>query len=170
MAEDETTLARTLRHLLSLPALSLLVASLSLASSISQNYNYRRSIETIQANVLRTENLKTCREVIEVFFAYRLRAEEANLRGGARAEEADQARRDLKSLTARFGAIATHLANFTPELMRERYTTLYRRLGTLADAAPALPKPEFDRSLAEADAAFGALNEDCVKTAQFTRI
>lgn len=170
MAENETTLAKTLRHLLSLPALSLLVASLSLASSISQNYNYRRSIETVQANVLRTENLKTCREVIEVFFAYRLRAEEANLRGSLRGEEADQARRELKSLTARFGAIATHLANFTPEAMRERYTTLYRRLDSLAETAPALAKPDFTRSLTEADAAFGALNDDCVKSAQFARI
>ena len=72
--------ARIIPLLLSLPTLSLLIASLSLISSISQSYNYRKNIESVQQNVLRAENLKTCRDIIEVFFAFRLRAEEANAR------------------------------------------------------------------------------------------
>ena len=173
MAEDNTPTTRTLQRLLSLPTLSLLVASLSLAASISQNYNYQRSIEAVQRNVLRTDNLRACREIIEVFFAYRLRAQEANVLAnapaGARPDEKQAARRDLKSLTSRFGALGTHLANFTPDGMRERYTALYRSLDALSDSAASLAAPEFAPRLAEADAAFGTLNEDCVRTAQFPK-
>ena len=169
MAENDKQSAQPLRHLLSLPTLSLLVASLSLASSISQNFAYQRSIESVQRNVLRSDNLRTCREIIEVFFAYRVKAEEANRRGAARVEEAEQNRRELKALAARFGAIATHLANFTPQAMRARYTALFNQLNTLGDTAAALPPEAFARALGEADAAFNSLNEDCVSTTQFTR-
>lgn len=155
---------------LSLPVLSLLIASLSLISSISQSYNYRRNIEAVQKNVLRAENLKTCRDIIEVFFAFRLRAEEINARhnDGRMADMGrGEALRELKSLVYRFGALGTFLANFTPHTARERYSHLSWELNALADAAMSLPADAFARKFAEADKIFGTLNEDCARSAQF---
>lgn len=145
-----------------LPLMSLAIAALSLASSISQSYNYRRNIEAVQRNVLRSENLKTCRDIIEVFFAFRLKAEEANgmMSSGA---EMGAMRRELKSLVYRFGAYGTHLANFAPDAARERYTKLSWLLDDIAEKGIALPKSEFASRFANADAAFATLNEDCVK-------
>ena len=116
MAEPEAPTRKPLSHraIGLLPIVSLLIAGLSLASSISQSFNYRRNIESVQRNVLRSENLKTCREIIEVFFAFRLRAEEANAMA-AKGGDLTQTRRELKSLVYRFGALGTYLANFTPE-------------------------------------------------------
>lgn len=160
--------ARLLPHLLSLPTLSLLIASLSLASSISQSFNYRKNIESVQQNVLRAENLKTCRDIIEAFFAFRLRAEEANSHAAKLDEPArDNARRDLKSLVYRFGALGTYLANFAPDQSRERYSALSWSLNEIAEKAATLPPADFNAKFAAADKAFGALNEDCVKSTQF---
>lgn len=156
---------------LSLPVLSLVIASLSLASSISQSYNYRKNIAAVQQNVLRAENLKTCRDIIEVFFAFRLRAEEANAHAARLDDPArDIARRDLKGLVYRFGALGTYLANFAPEQSRERYSALSWSLNEIADKATALPPADFNVKFTAADKAFGALNEDCVKSTQFTHL
>jgi hypothetical protein len=144
-----------------LPLLSLAIAALSLGASISQSYNYRRNIDSAQRNVLRTENLKTCRDIIEVFFAFRLKAEEANMlneKGG----DVAQARRELKSQVYRFGALGTFLANFTPDAARLRYTQLSWLLNDIAEKGIALPQAAFESRFAEADAAFATLNDDCV--------
>lgn len=162
--------ARIIPLLLSLPTLSLLIASLSLISSISQSYNYRRNIESVQQNVLRAENLKTCRDIIEVFFAFRLRAEETNARAAQASLDkpaSEAARRDLKGLVYRFGALGTYLANFTPATARERYSALSWSLNEIAEQAASLPPKEFETRFAAADMAFGTLNEDCAKSAQF---
>lgn len=166
MDEKPAFRARLLPHLLSLPTLSLLIASLSLASSISQSFNYRKNIESVQQNVLRAENLKTCRDIIEAFFAFRLRAEEAN----AQRDSSDTTRREMKSLVYRFGALGTYLANFTPETARTRYSALSWSLNEIAEKAATLPPADFAAKFAEADKAFGALNEDCVKSTQFTHL
>lgn len=158
---------------LSLPGLSLLIASLSLISSISQSYNYRRNIEAVQQNVLRAENLKTCRDIIEVFFAFRLKAEEINARHhDGRMEDISraEARRELKSLVYRFGALGTFLANFTPDKARERYTRLSWDLNALAEGAMTMPAEDFARRFGEADKTFATLNEDCSRSAQFVHL
>ncbi len=164
MTDGNARPKRILPALLSLPTLSLLIASLSLISSISQSFNYRRNIETVQQNVLRAENLKTCREIIDVFFAFRLKAEEAQARHVA------EPARELKVFVYRFGALGTYLANFTPETARERYTALTWKLNEIAEKAGAWSPAEFDAKFAAADKAFGTLNEDCAHLAQFVKI
>lgn len=152
------------------PAISLIIAAISLIATIAQTFNHRKNIETVQQNVLRTENLKTCRDIIEVFFAFRLRAEETNAAAAAGSLDAaasQRARRDLKGLVYRFGAIGTHLANFTPEKARERYATLSWLLNDIAEKAPLVPIAEFEAKFAEADKAFASLNEDCAMAARF---
>jgi hypothetical protein len=151
-----------------LPLISLVIASLSLAASISQSYNYRRNIESVQQNVLRAESLKTCRDVIEVFFAFRLRAEEANATSAGLTVDAQAAmRRDMKSLVYRFGAFGTHLANFAPEAARERYAALSWQLNDIAEKATTLSAAEFDAHFTAIDKVFATLNEDCVKATKF---
>jgi hypothetical protein len=140
-----------------------LIAVLSLASSIFQSWNYARSIESAQRNVLRTESLRTCREIIDVFFQFRLKAEEANKSDGSGAA---MTMAELKALTYKFGAIGTFLANFQDETARKRYTELSWELLAIADRAISLPKDEFETRFAAVDERFAKLNDDCVKAAQ----
>jgi hypothetical protein len=143
--------------------LPLFIAVLSLGSSIFQSLNYARSIDSAQRNVLRAESLRTCRDIIEVFFQLRLRAEEAN-----RMQEAASATMlsEMKALAYKFGAFGTFLANFQDEAVRVRYTELAWELQAIAENAGKLGKPDFDKRFAVADERFGKLNEDCVKAAQ----
>lgn len=148
--------------------LSLVIAALSLVASIQQSINYARNIDTIQRNVLRAENLKTCRDIIEVFFAFRLKAEEAQVAGPTLAPELQGAmRRDMKTLVYRFGGLGTFLANFAPDAMRERYAALAWKLNEIAEKAPGMSATEFAEKFAGIDADFSTLNEDCAKGAQF---
>lgn len=172
MEEKEPFRRRLFPLVLSLPALSMLIASLSLAASISQSYNYRRNIESVQQNVLRAESLQTCRSLIDAFFSLRLRAEETNTRatrGELDPASAALARRDMKAIVYRFGALGTYLANFTPETARERYSALSWLLNEIAEKAASLPPKEFEAIFGKADDAFGKLNEDCAKNAQFIK-
>lgn len=148
-------------------AISLIIAGISLLATITQTFNYRKSIDTIQRNVLRTENLKTCRDIIELFFDFRLKAEEANAASIGPApdrEEAARMKREMKAVVYRFGALGTHLANFSPEQARERYAKLSWALNDIAEKAMLMPAIEFEARFAEADKAFAELNEDCVQS------
>lgn len=144
-----------------LPLLSLAIAGLSLFSSFFQSWNYARNIDSVQRNVLRAENLRTCKDIIEVFFQLRLKAEEAN----ARLAGAPSAL-DMKALASRFGALGTYLANFRDEAVRERYTELSRELQKVANEAASLPRLEFEALYGRIDRIFSEMNEDCVKSAQ----
>jgi hypothetical protein len=139
------------------------IAVLSLVSSIYQSWNYARNIESAQRNVLRAESLRTCREIIDVFFQFRLKAEEANqLRDAA----SPMLAHELKSMVYKFGAFGTFLANFQDEAARVRYTELTWELLAIAEGAVKFSKEDFDKRFAKVDERFGKLNEDCVKAAQ----
>jgi len=143
------------------------IAILSLGSSIFQSWNYSRNIESAQRNVLRAESLRTCREIIEVFFSFRLKAEEANR---AAAASGSMAGPELKALVYKFGAFGTFLANFQDGRARALYSELSWDLLTLADDATKLSAADFGKRFAPIDEKFGRLNEDCVKAAQSTLI
>jgi hypothetical protein len=143
-----------------LPAISvvsLVIAVLSLGSSAFQSWNYARNIEAVQRNVLRAENLRTCRDIIDVFFLFRLRADEANM---ARAPSME-----LKPLVYKFGALATHLANFREDSVRERYTKLNWEMLALSENAASLTGAEYRARFDGIDAEFARLNDDCAKAA-----
>jgi hypothetical protein len=146
-----------------LVAAPLAIAMLSLGASIFQSWNYARNIESAQRNILRAESLRTCREIIDVFFQFRLKAEEANkTQGGTHG----MITAELKALVYRFGAYGTFLANFQDEPTRKRYTELSWDLLAIAENAPKVSAEEFARRFAKVDDSFGKLNEDCVKAAQ----
>jgi hypothetical protein len=143
--------------------LPLTIAALTLVSQSFQSVNYARSIESAQRNVLRAEALKTCRDIIDVFFQFRLKAEEANR---MREAAGPMAVPEMKTLVYRFGAYGTFLANFQDAAARRRYTELSWELLAIGEGAASMPSADFERRFAAADTHFGALNEDCVKAAQ----
>lgn len=145
-----------------LPVISLCVAGLSLSAAFYQNYSHSRNIEVVQRNVIRAEYLRTCREIIDAYFQIRLRATALN-----EAETADPlARREVEAQVYKFGALGTFLANFRDEAVRRRYTDLSSLLLTIARGAYRQPRADFDKAYAEADLAFGDMNEDCARTAR----
>jgi hypothetical protein len=143
--------------------LPLAIALLSLVSSFFQSVNYSRQIDSAQRNVLRAESLRTCRDIIEVFFQFRLKAEEANRMRGT---DNPMLAAELKALVYKFGAFGTFLANFQDEAARKLYTELSWDSLAIAEGATTFSPEEFARRFAAADAKFGKLNEDCVKAAQ----
>jgi hypothetical protein len=140
-----------------------LIAVLSLGSSMFQSWNYSRNIESAQRNVLRAESLRTCREIIEVFFQFRLKADEANMLGDAANA---MSRGELKAMAYKFGAFGTFLANFQDERARKLYTELSWDLLGIADNAAKLPAADYGQRFGAIDEKFGKLNEDCVRAAQ----
>ncbi len=143
--------------------LPLVIAALTLVSQTFQSINYARNIDSAQRNVLRAEALKTCRDIIDVFFQFRATAEEAtdSLVAASPLRSAQ-----LKALASKFGAYGTFLANFQGEDARYRYTILARELAAIAEAAGGMTIGDIAARFARAEEAFGALNEDCVKAAQ----
>ncbi len=143
-----------------LAVVSMVIAVLSLGASLLQNLNYARSIDSVQRNILRTESLRTCKELIEIFFRFRLKAETANMAGSD-----GMAAVELRALVYQFGALGTFLANFRVEVARERYSALTWQLNRIANEATTLSQPEFAKLFGEADKQFTTINEDCVKAA-----
>jgi hypothetical protein len=144
-----------------LAIVSVVIAIMSLGASALQNFNYARSIDSIQRNVLRAESLRTCKELIEIFFRFRLKAEMVNM---ARTSSPDSI--EAKALAYRFGALGTFMANFQEEALRSRYAALAWQLNRIADEAASLPKVDFVKLFDEADRQFAAINDDCVRAAQ----
>jgi hypothetical protein len=151
------------RRLSWLIILPLVIAGLTLVSQSFQSWNYARNIDSAQRNILRAEALKTCRDIIDVFFQFRLKADEANK---MRASAGPMLPSEMKALASRFGAYGTFLANFQDEDVRYRYTILARELAAVAEAAGGMAEADFGTRFAKAEEQFGKLNEDCVKAAQ----
>jgi hypothetical protein len=150
--------------------LPLAIAVLSLLSSIFQSWNYARNIESAQRNILRGENLKTCREIIDVFFQFRLKTEEANRLGISARETGQQPNEmmavELKALVYKFGALGTFLANFREKEARVQYTELTWKLLEVAEKAGKISLQDFAKLFDDVDARFDAFNQDCVKAAE----
>ncbi|MGL4975287.1 MAG: hypothetical protein ACRC56_08320 [Bosea sp. (in: a-proteobacteria)] len=163
-APDAANASRNARLYILVPLLSMAIAIMSMISSFFQSYNYARNIDSVQRNVLRTENLRTCKEIIEVFFQFRLKAEDLNL-ATDKSQSAAQTR-ELRAMVYKFGALSTFLANFRDEDVRQRYSKLSWQLEEIAQKAATLSAPEFTALFASADQTFGSLNEDCVRAAQ----
>lgn len=157
MADDHNASTMAGRLTL-LSAVSLAIAAMSLVSSFFQSWNYARNIEAVQRNVLRAESLRTCRDIIDVFFAFRLKADETNASRTPSME--------LKPMVYKFGALATHLANFREEAVRERYTILNWEMLSVAEKAATATTAEYQAHFAKLDASFTTLNDDCAKAAQ----
>ena len=143
----------------------MLIAILSVLSSIYQGYLFAHSNDLIQRNVLRGEYLRTCREIIDTYFQIKLAVTQlADAGRGANRSEINQA----ANLTGKFGALGTYLANFQDEEIRVRYTQLSHELSRLVAAArePGDSSKRFET----ADGLFTQMNEDCSRLAQIIRM
>jgi hypothetical protein len=155
-----------------LPYLSLVVAGLSLGSSMFQGYSYTRQLDIAQRNVIRGEYLRTCRDIIDAYFQIKMRSyamNEAVGTSGRGPEAVDPLiQRELEASVFKFGALGTFLANFRDDQVRERYTQLSWKLLAIARETYKSPRADFDKAYAEADVMFGEVNEDCAKTARLS--
>jgi hypothetical protein len=141
----------------------MLIAILSVLSSIYQGYLFAHSNDLIQRNVLRSEYLRTCREVIDTYFQIKLAvAQIADAGRGATRTEANQA----ASLTGKFGALG--IANFQDDEIRVRYTQLARELSRLVTTAR--EPGDLAKRFEAADGLFSQMNEDCARLAQVVRM
>jgi hypothetical protein len=142
-----------------LPYLSLVVAGLSLGSSMFQGYSYTRQLDIAQRNVIRGEYLRTCRDIIDAYFQIKMRSyamNEAVGTSGRGPEAVDPLiQRHLpRQFPRRPGARALHAA------VLEAAGHCPRNLQA--------PRADFDKAYAEADVMFGEVNEDCAKTARLS--
>ena len=145
------------------------IAILSLVTSIFNGYLNLKFVNLIQHNFGRGEYLRTCKDVIDVYFQVKLRAavisknrSEPRAPGGA-AMTHDQI--DGANAVARLGALGTYLANLRGESVRARYTELTITADRAMAQAEQMPPAEIDRLFEPADRIFAELNDDCVKTA-----
>jgi hypothetical protein len=145
------------------------IAVLSLVTSIFNGYLNLTFVNLIQRNLGRGEYLRTCKDVIDVYFQVKLRAtvisrnrSEPRAPGGAAMTPSQI---DGANAVARLGALGTYLANLRNEAVRARYTELTMTVDRAMTRAEQTPPAEIDKLFEPADSIFGELNNDCVKTA-----
>lgn len=141
----------------------MLIAVLSLFTSIYNGYLNNKFVGIIQSNLGRAEYMRTCKEIIDAYFQVKFRV--GLVAGQADAPKAQQ--NDAANAVSRFAALGTYLANLRDEArVRERYTELSQRLTrVVADASQSAPE-RLDALFAPADEIFAEMNDDCVRSAK----
>lgn len=134
------------------------IAVLSLVTAIYNGYLNNRFVTLIQGNVGRVEYMRTCRDIIDAYFQVKFRTDLIRGQAGSAGEV------EARNAVSKFAALGTYLANLRDEDIRREYTGLTRQLE--AAVARAAMAPADARLFDEADAMFGKLNDDCIKSAQ----
>ena len=143
------------------------IAVLSLLTSIYNGYLNNRFVDLIENNVSRLEYMRTCKEIIDAYFVVKVRA------GGIATTTGPERERvglSAAEAAAKFGALGTYLANLRDEATRERYTRLTSTIDSIVAEARKGAATDMSKSVAAADREFGALNEDCVRSAKAQRL
>jgi hypothetical protein len=144
----------------------MLIAVLSLLTSIFNGYLNNKFVGIIQANLSRGEYLRTCKEVIDAYFQVKFKS--AALAGSEQGGSASSAQqRDAANAANHFAALGTYLANLRDDpRTRERYTELSHRVENSVKEAPRTPAGQIDKLFGPADQLFAEMNDDCVKSAK----
>lgn len=146
------------------------IAVLSLLTSVYNGYLNNKFVVMIQGGLSRSEYMRTCRDAIDAYFQVKYRAGVVSRAATGDPNAAAPGSRDMieaGNAVAKFGALATYLANLRDEDVRVKYTHLYWKLEKFAAlAGDANAKAERDKLIGEADAIFYELNNDCVATAK----
>jgi hypothetical protein len=152
------------------------IAALSLCTSIYNGYLNSKFVDLIQNNTARVESLRTCKEIIDAYFQVKFRvdvvstnAERAGAADGAGAPMSG-AQIEAANAVNKFGALGTYLANLRDDATRARYTNLSQELEKILSQAARTPRANVDKLFETTDHMFGAMNDDCVKTAKNTSI
>jgi hypothetical protein len=143
----------------------MLIAVLSLVTSIFNGYLNNKFVNFIQRNLSRTEYLHTCKDIIDAYFQVKFRV--GLVRDNALVPApTGSAQIDAVNAVSKFGALGTYLANLRDEPARERYTQITRELEPIVRDAGKSPTPDLDKLFEPADRMFAEMNSDCVKTAK----
>jgi hypothetical protein len=145
------------------------IAVLSLVTSIFNGYLNSRFVNIIQRNLGRGEYLRTCKDVIDVYFQVKLRAAVLSRNGSGSRTSGDAAMTPIQidgaNAVARLGALGTYLANLRDDSVRARYTELTVAVDRAMTQAEQTPPADVNKLFEPADRIFAELNGDCVKTA-----
>jgi hypothetical protein len=150
----------------------MLIAVLSLLTSLYNGYLNNKFVDIIQRNLGRAEYMRTCKEIIDAYFQVKFRA-------GIVSESAGRDRTDgtanaglspvqIEAANAanKFAALGTYLANLGDDAMRERYTQLSRSLERMVIDARRSPPGDLNKLFEPADRQFTDMNDDCVRSAR----
>jgi len=146
----------------------MLIAALSLITSIFNGYLNNKFVGIIQGNLGRGEYMRTCKEIIDAYFQVKFRTG-LIASGGAAAPATAMSVQQIEAANAvsHFAALGTYLANLRDdESVRERYTELSRELERTVAAADRTPTAERSSLFEPADRLFAEMNDDCVKSAK----
>ncbi len=148
----------------------MLIATLSLVTSIFNGYLNNKFVDLIQRNFGRAEYMRTCKETIDAYFQVKFKAGLVSANGEqsrAGSTSASTAERiDAAAAVNKFAALGTYLANLRDEAIRARYTELVRGLEKAVADAGRTPPAELTRLFEGPDRIFAELNNDCVKSAK----
>ena len=148
----------------------MLIAVLSLVTSIYNGYLNGRFVDLVQNNVARVEYMKTCKDVIDAYFMVKLRAGEVVAAGSIPSPVATRETLAAREAAARLAALNTYLANLRDEAVRVRYTEFSGLIEKAVEAAGRTPAGEAGKLWAAPDRIFQELNDDCVKSARAQRM
>lgn len=149
--------------------ISFFVAALSLVASVYQGYLNTRYVELIQTSVARAETARTCKDLIDAYFQIKFKA--SSVASAVEREKNPNSpsvisvSSDALNAVSRFSAFGTYLANFQGDEKRAQYTALSNELKRVVDLAHTASPASVEKSFGKADAFFGAMNDDCVKSA-----
>jgi hypothetical protein len=148
----------------------MLIAVLSLVTSIYNGYLNNKFVDIIQRNFGRTEYLRTCKEIIDAYFQVKFRAgilSETSERDRVSAAAAPTAAQiEAANAVSKFAALGTYLANLRDDPTREQYTRLTRELEKIVREAARTSAVDLNKLFEPADHMFTDMNNDCVKTAK----
>ena len=147
----------------------MLIAVLSLVTSIYNGYLNNRFVSIIQSNLGRGEYMRTCKEIIDAYFQVKFRAGiiSANSAGAGAAAGAGSSTAQIEAANAvnKFAALGTYLANLQ-DGRREQYTALSQQLDKIVNEAGRTPPDQLPKLFEPADRLFTDMNNDCVKSAK----
>jgi len=144
----------------------MLIATLSLVTSIFNGYLNNKFVDLIQRNFGRAEYMRTCKETIDAYFQVKFKT--GLIRPGSEADGQSPPQVDAANAVNHFAALGTYLANLRDDPRRERYTELSRTLEKIVADAPRTQAAQREKLFASADRLFAEMNDDCVKSAKAT--
>jgi hypothetical protein len=142
----------------------MLIAVLSLVTSIFNGYLNNKFVGIIQANLGRAEYMRTCKEIIDSYFQVKFKTGLIPTTMSTATPPAQQV--EAAGAVNHFAALGTYLANLRDDPKRERYTELSRALEKIVAEAARTPPAQREKLFEPADRLFAEMNDDCVKSAK----
>jgi hypothetical protein len=161
------TVSESKVHAILVSYFPMFIATLSLITSIYNGYLNSKFVDLIQRNIGRTEQMRTCKEIIDSYFQVKFRAGLVN-GSGERGASAGQSGQQIDAANAvnHFAALGTYLANLGDDRARVQYTQLSGELDKIVNAAGKISRTELEKMFEPADRLFADMNNDCVKSAR----